>query len=165
MTEKRSSGGNAAEVNGVSMERVIDAPRATVFKVWTEPKHVEQWWGPHHFTNRVRKWDARPGGAIDIDMISPDGTVFPMTGTFQEVSEPERLVFKSAVPGPDGKPLFEVVDVITFSEKGGRTIVKVDVTVTSRTDAAAQFLAGMEAGWTQTLDRLDAFAKGVGGTK
>ena len=43
--------------------RVFDAPRALVWKAWTDPKHMAQWWGPHTFTNPVCEMDVRPGGA------------------------------------------------------------------------------------------------------
>src|SRR5882762_715575 len=64
---------------------------------WTDPKQVAEWWGPHRFTNPVCDLDVRPGGAIRIHMRGPDGTVYPMTGVYQEVVEPERLVFTSAL--------------------------------------------------------------------
>jgi len=62
------------------LTRVFDAPRELVFKVWTDPKHVARWWGPHRFTNPVCELDLRPGGAILIHMRGPDGVVYPMTG-------------------------------------------------------------------------------------
>jgi uncharacterized protein YndB with AHSA1/START domain len=160
VTEKRSSSG---EINEVTVTRVLGAPRALVFKAWTDPVQVGEWWGPHHFTNKVRKWEARAGGSIDLDMIGPDGTAYPMTGTFTEVTEPSRLTFTSAVPGPDGKPIFEVLTVITLVETGPRTTLTMHATITGRTDAAAQYIAGMEAGWTQTLERLDALVTRIAG--
>ena len=77
----------------VVVQRVLNAPRALVFKVWTEASHLVRWWGPDGFTTPRCEADARPGGAIRIDMRGPDGTVYPMTGIFQEVLPPERLVF------------------------------------------------------------------------
>ena len=91
---------NDAATNAVARElvitRVFDAPLSFAFRVWTSPKHVAQWWGPHGFTNPVCELDARPGSAIRIHMCGPDGTVYPMTGVYQEVVEPERLVFTRA---------------------------------------------------------------------
>lgn len=161
MPEKRDSSGDISEV---TVQRVLNAPRAIVFKAWTDPKHVEQWWGPRQFTNKVRKWEARPGGKIDLDMIGPDGTAYPMYGAFTEVMEPSRLTFTSGVPGPDGKPVFEVLTVITLAETGARTTLTMHAKITGRTDAAEQYLKGMEAGWTQSLERLDALVTRVGGT-
>ena len=92
-----------------------------MFKAWTDPKHVAPWWGPHGFTNPVCELDARPGGAIRIHMRGPDGTVYPMTGVYQEIVEPERLVFTSAALDKEGNPLFEVLNTVTFAEQGGKT--------------------------------------------
>ena len=55
--------------------RVFDAPREVVFKAWTDPQLLAQWWGPKGFTNPVCELDARPGGAIRVHMRGPDGTV------------------------------------------------------------------------------------------
>ena len=70
--------------------------------MWTDAKHLAAWWGPHGWTNPRSKADARPGGKILIHMHAPDGTVYPMTGTFREVVVPARLVFS------DGQPTKEV---------------------------------------------------------
>jgi uncharacterized protein YndB with AHSA1/START domain len=94
----------------VVFTRVVDAPRRLVFEARTDPKHVAQWWSPHGFTNPVCELDVRPGGAIRIDMRGPDGIVYPMTGVYQEIVEPERLVFTSAALDDEGKPLFEVLN-------------------------------------------------------
>ncbi len=139
------------------LTRVFDAPRELVFKAWTDPKHVAQWWGPQGFTNPVCELDARPGGAIRIHMRGPDGTVYPMTGVYQEVVEPERLVFTSAALDEKGHPLFEVLTTVTFAEQGAKTKQILRARVIKSTAQAAPYLAGMEAGWTQSLERLSAF--------
>src|SRR5438874_12824597 len=82
------------------LTRVFDAPRELVFRTWTDPQHVEQWWGPHGFSNPVMEWDARPGGAIRNHMRGPDGTIYPSRGEFLEVVPPERLVFTMTVQNP-----------------------------------------------------------------
>src|ERR1700730_17678211 len=105
----------------LKITRVFDAPREVVFKAWTDPKQLAQWWGPHGFTNPVCELDARPGGAIRIHMRGPDGTVYPMTGVYKEIGEPERLVFTSAALDEKGNPLFEVLNTVTFAQQGGHT--------------------------------------------
>src|SRR3989442_14953659 len=100
--------------------RVLSAPRSRVFTAWTDPKHVAPWWGPHGFTNPVCELDVRPGGAIRIHMRGPDGTVYPMTGVYQEIVEPERLVFTTAAVGNEGNPLFEGLNTATSAEQGGK---------------------------------------------
>jgi uncharacterized protein YndB with AHSA1/START domain len=136
------------------LTRVFDAPRELLFNAWTDPKLVAIWWGPHQFTNPVCELDARPGGAIRIHMRGPDGTVYPMTGVYQEVSEPERIVFTSAALDETGHPMFEVLTTVTFAEQGGKTKQILWARVIKSTAQAAPYLKGMEAGWTQSLERL-----------
>ena len=136
------------------LTRVFDAPRELVFKAWTDPKQVAQWWGLHGFTNPVCDLDVRPGGAIRIHMRGPDGTVYPMTGVYNEVVEPERLVFTSAALDADGNPMFEVLTTVTFAEQGGKTKQTMRARVIKSTAEAAPYIKGMEAGWTQSLERL-----------
>lgn len=141
----------------LALTRTFDAPRALVFKAWTDPAHLARWWGPHGFTNPVCEADARPGGAIRIHMRAPDGTVYPMTGTFREVVEPERVVFHSgAVEDEQGRPGLEVLTTVTFAEEGGRTTMDFRAVAVRVAPGAAWALEGMEAGWTQSLERLGA---------
>ncbi len=147
--------------NGLGMEvkftRVFDAPRKLVFQVWTDPKHVAQWWGPHGFTNPRCEWDARTGGAIHVDMRGPGGRIYPMAGTFQEIVEPERLVFISSALDEAGNSLFEVETTVTFAEQGGKTTLTMHARVVKSSGGAMQYIRGMEAGWTQSLERLEAY--------
>ena len=152
-----ATGSMANEEQELVLTRVFDAPRELVFKVWTDPKHVAQWWGPKGFTNPFCELDLRPGGAILIHMRGPDGTVYPMTGIYQEVVRPERLVFTSGALDADGNPLFEVLTTVTFTEESGKTKQILKARVIKRTAQAAPYLAGMEAGWTQSLERLAAY--------
>lgn len=138
----------------VSITRVFDAPRSLVFKMWTDPKHMAQWWGPKGFTNPVCELDVRPGGAIHIHMRGPDGVVHPMTGVFREIVEPERLVFTAVAEDHQGNPLLEALTTVTFAEQGDRTKLTVHAKAVGLAPIAAQMLAGMEAGWTQSLERL-----------
>jgi uncharacterized protein YndB with AHSA1/START domain len=133
---------------------VLDAPRELVFKAWTHPKHVAQWWGPNGFTSPLCEVDARAGGAIRIDMRGPDGRVYPMMGTFTEVIEPERIVFTSGALDGDGKALFEIENTVTLEKQGTKTKQTLRARVLSRTAGAAPYLAGMDIGWTQSLERL-----------
>jgi uncharacterized protein YndB with AHSA1/START domain len=143
----------------VVIKRVLNAPRELVFQVWTDPSHLAQWWGPNGFTTPLCEADARPGGEIRIDMRGPDGVVYPMIGTFKEVIPPERLVFTTTPLDPNGKPLFETLNIVTFADQGGKTAVTVHARATTWTDQAAPYLKGMEVGWTQTIDRLAAYAE------
>jgi uncharacterized protein YndB with AHSA1/START domain len=138
------------------LTRTIDAPRELVWAAWTDPKHVALWWGPKGFTNPVCELDVRPGGTIRIDMRAPDGTVYPMTGIYQAIDTPARLVFTSAALDEAGKPLFEVLNTVTFAAQGGKTKLTVQAKVVKSTAKAAPYLDGMEEGWKQTIERLAA---------
>jgi uncharacterized protein YndB with AHSA1/START domain len=142
----------------VTLSRVIAAPRARVFRAWTDPKQMAQWWGPQGFTNPVCEIDARQGGQILIHMRGPDGVVYPMTGTFHEVVEPSRLVFTAFAEDHDGNRLLESHTIVTFEEQDGKTTVAVQAKAVGLAPQAPQMLAGMDAGWTQSLERLAALA-------
>jgi uncharacterized protein YndB with AHSA1/START domain len=148
---------NTVDEQDLIITRIFDAPRELVWNAWTDPKQVAQWWSPHGFTNPVCELDVRPGGAILIHMRAPDGVVYPMTGVYQEVVEPERLVFASAALDTEGNPLFEVLTTVTFAEQGKKTKQTMQARVIKRTAKAAPYIAGMEAGWTQSLERLAEF--------
>lgn len=142
------------------MTRVLNAPRALVFQAWTNPKHLAQWWGPTHFTNPVCELDVRPGGAINIHMQAPDGTVYPMKGEYREVDEPERLVYvSSACPNKDGEDQLEVFTTMTLTEEGGKTTMKLVHLITKVGPGAEFAIAGMEEGWAQTLAGLEEFLR------
>lgn len=135
--------------------RVFDAPRALVFKVWTDPKHVAQWWGPHGYTNPVCELDLRPGGALYIEMTGEDGIAIPNKGLFHEVVEPERIVFSTlAFEDAEGNPQLEVHNTVTFVDLNSKTQVTLRSVVTKSTPEMAGSLAGMEQGWNESLDRL-----------
>jgi uncharacterized protein YndB with AHSA1/START domain len=137
--------------------RIFDAPRELVFRVWTDPKHLAQWWGPHGFTNPVCEVDARPDGAILIHMRGPDGTIHRMTGVFEEFVAPERIVMVSTVPDKNDKPLFEQRTIVTFDNQDGKTKLGLHVSVSKWAPEALPMIAGMEIGWTQTLERLTEY--------
>lgn len=147
--------------HSVTITRIIDAPRAKVFRAWIDPKQMAQWWGPHHFTNPVCELDARPGGKILVHMRAPDGTVYPMSGSFREIAEPERLVFVAVAEDQDGRPHLESLTTVTFEDQGGKTKVTVTAHATGLSPAAPQMLAGMDAGWTQSLEKLTASLTGA----
>ena len=139
----------------VSILRVFDAPRALVWKAWTDPKMMAQWFGPRGFTNPVCELDVRVGGSLRIVMRGPDGRDYPMKGEFREVVAPERLVFSNIASDNDGNHLLERETTVTFTEKDGKTALRVTAYAVGLVPIAPQMLAGMEAGWTQSIDKLD----------
>jgi uncharacterized protein YndB with AHSA1/START domain len=140
----------------MSLTRRVSAPPEVVFRVWTDAKHLAEWWGPKGFTNPVCEVDARVSGAIRIHMRAPDGVVYPMTGRFVEIGRPHRLVFETAAIDGEGRPMFEVLNTVTFTAVDGGTEIALVARVTCTTPAAPKYLAGMSQGWSQSLDRLAA---------
>ena len=61
----------------IVISRVLDAPRELVWEVWTDPRHVVNWWGPNGFTTAIETMDVRPGGVWKHVMHGPDGTDYP----------------------------------------------------------------------------------------
>jgi uncharacterized protein YndB with AHSA1/START domain len=153
MAARNSPVAKARDVE-ISLERIFDAPRELVFKAWTDPSHLARWWGPQGFTNPVCELDLRPGGRIRIDMTGPDGAVYPMTGTFHEVTPPERLVFTAVAEDLDGNPLLESLTTVIFVEQGSKTKLIVQASAVAVTPLGKDYLQGMEEGWTQSLARL-----------
>ena len=141
-------------IREVTLTRVFDAPRDLVWRAWTDPAQMAQWCGPHHFTNPLCEIDARPGGRWLIHMKAPDGAVYPMSGTFTEVEKPARLVFKAFAEGLDGTKYLESLTEVRFEEQGTRTKLTVKANARGLHPMAPQMLAGMDAGWSQSLERL-----------
>ncbi len=137
--------------------RVFNARRELVFKAWTDPKAMVQWWGPRGFTTPLCESDPRPGGAIRIHMRAPDGRIYPSVGTYHEVVEPERVVATTSVLDAEGNELLEVLNTVTFLEHADGTELTLRAHVVKSTPQAAPMLAGMKEGWRQTLDRLGEF--------
>jgi uncharacterized protein YndB with AHSA1/START domain len=82
--------------------RVFDAPRALVWKAWTDPKYVMQWWGPKGFTTPVCKMDFRVGGKFLYCMRSPDGQEFWNGGEYHEIVLREKIVFSMYFSDAEG---------------------------------------------------------------
>jgi uncharacterized protein YndB with AHSA1/START domain len=148
------------------LTRLIDAPRERVFKAWIDPKQFAKWWGPHHFTAPVVELDARPGGKINVHMQGPKGSPwekpYPMGGEFREVSPYERLAFTAALPDGKGGVALENLNEVTFADKAGKTELTLKVTVLRSTPEMAGALGGMEQGWSESLEKLDAMIEEAG---
>jgi len=138
----------------VTITRVYDAPRRVVFQAWIDPKHLQRWWGPKSFTNPVCEVDARIGGAWRIVMRAPNGEEYPAVGIYQEIVEPERLVFTNNAIDKNGNIIIEGFTTVTFAEENGKTKLTLQTRGVARVPYAAAYLQGMEAGWTQSLQRL-----------
>ena len=138
---------------------LFDAPRELVFRNWTEAAKMQTWFAPDGSVVTACEVSAHPGGRWRVEFRAADGTECLEYGEFREVVEPERLVFTStALEDEDGKPLFEILNTVTFEDFHGITkltlharLVTKDFQLTAQVAAA---LAGMEQGWSESLYRL-----------
>ena len=143
----------------IVLSRLLDAPRELVFSVWTDPRHVAQWWGPNGFTNTVTEMDVRPGGTWRLMMHGPDGTDYPNKIVYLEVVKPERLVYQH---GSDDSMEDAFHVTVTFETQGRRTLVTLRTLFQSA--AARDFVIkehGAIEGGQQTLARLSAYLEGL----
>ena len=141
----------------VRLIRIYDAPREAVFKAWTDPEQVARWWGPKMFTAPVCEVDARVGGKFRIVMRGPDGSEYPMRGEFHEVVAPERLTFTNIAVDDEDRPIIDGFTTVLFAVEGSKTRLTVIARGKAVAPAAIQYLQGMEAGWSQSLDKLAEF--------
>ena len=134
----------------LQLEKVLQAPTERVFAACVEPEKLAEWWGPAGFTTPSLDLDVRNGGRYRITMQPPDGEAFHLRGEFQEVDPPRRLVytFEWEEPDPDDR---ETVVTLSFHDHRGGTKLVLD----QRSFATEARRALHEAGWTETLERLE----------
>jgi len=157
-----AKGGEVFEDKTLVLTRVFDAPRALLFKAWTECDHLLKWWGPKGFTNHSCKVDLRVGGGFSIVMRGPDGTDYPGAGAFQEVTPPERIVFTNGAQDKDGGAILDGWTTAAFTEQpDGKTLLTLTTRAIARVPLGKQYIAGMEAGWSQSLEKLVDTLAGV----
>lgn len=150
MTATTSTAAEVVAERELVVTRILDAPRALVFKAWTEPDRAARWWGPQGFVTLYCKMDVRPGGAFRVCMRSPEGTEHWKQGVYREVVEPERLVFTFAWEDADGRPGHETVVTVTFAEHGTKTRLTLHQGVFETVAARDSH----QSGWTSTVERL-----------
>jgi uncharacterized protein YndB with AHSA1/START domain len=131
----------------ITITRVYDAPREAVWRAWTDPRQIAQWWGKRGWRTPPESvtLDVRPGGAFRLESVSDaDGTVMRHDGVYREVVEPERLVFAELHEGG-------AVATVTLSDLGdGRT--QMTFHTTTRMSAATREAA--RGGLDSAFDRL-----------
>jgi len=143
----------------MELSRTIHAPRSLVWQVWTEVDNLQQWWGPQRFTNPRCEIDFRVGGFLRIDMRAPDGVIYPMSGEYEEIVPPKRLVFLTSALDEQGEPIFTNRNTVLFREVEGGTEISIHTVVIESTPHAMQYLKGMREGWNSSLDKLVDFLK------
>lgn len=159
MNKKEMSTQESSEREFV-MERVFDAPRELVFKAWSDPQHLAQWWGPKGWTLPVCNMDFRPGGVWHYCMRGPEGEEGWGKAVYREIVEPERIVYVDSFADAEGNALEgmpETLITVTFSEQEGKTKLTSCAQFASVADLEATLAMGMVEGLTETWDRLEEY--------
>jgi uncharacterized protein YndB with AHSA1/START domain len=156
------------------ISRVFDAQRGLVWKAWTEPERLKQWWGPKGFKVISAKVDLRPGGVFHYGLQMPDGQEMWGKLVYREIVAPERLVFVVSFSDRDGgvtrHPFvpswpIETLSTVTFEQQPGKTRVTVQWRPHSATDVERKTFAeghqSMQQGWTGTCDQLAGYLGGL----
>jgi len=135
---------------GLVITRIFDAPRALVFRVWTDPRHVKKWWGPSDHPATHLEMDVRPGGAWRGCLRSNEsGKELWQGGVFREVREPDRIVFTFAWEEEGERGLETLVSVTLVEEEG-----KTRMTFQQSPFRSVAERDGHQGGWTSSFNRL-----------
>lgn len=139
------------------LTRIIDAPPEKVFRAWTDPELMKQWFAPLPFTTPVVETDVRPGGSSLIVMRDTEGNEYPNRGVYLEVVRNERLVFTDAYTRawePSEKPFMTAI--MTFEDQGGKTKYTARALHWTVADREQHEKMGFHEGWGQCADQLAA---------
>ena len=153
------------EQKEITIVRTLNASRERVWKAWTDPKELAQWWGPNNVTIPEREVDLRVGGKFYIVMEAGDamgpykGTKWPMLAEFTVVEANAKLSYtaKAWTEGAKEETMIDQTTEINLTEENGKTKIEVKATVHKTGPKAGVAVQGMEAGFTQQLDKLNDF--------
>ncbi len=158
------------EAKPFAISRTFDVPCDTLWKCFTDPERMRQWWGPKGATIIASKMDLRPGGTYHYGMRMPDGKEMWGKFVYREIKSPERLAFVSSFSDEKGgltrHPMapswpIETLSVFSFVEAGGRTTFTVTWTpLNPMPDERVTFDSAhesMKQGWTGTMEQLASY--------
>lgn len=144
------------------ISRIFDAPRELVWKAWTDPQHIQRWWGPKDFTAPASKIDFRVGGKYLFCMRSPEGKDYWSTGVYREIIPLERIVCTDSFADEQGNVVpatyygmspdfpLEMLVTVTFEDQAGKT--RMTLKHTNLPAGAMSEQTG--AGWNESFDKL-----------
>jgi uncharacterized protein YndB with AHSA1/START domain len=144
----------------LKLTRLIDAPRSVLYRCWTEPELIKQWFTPRPWTTPVVETDVRAGGASRMIFRGPEGQEFPNNGVYLEVVPNEKLVFTDAYTEawvPSAKPFMTAC--ISFTDEDGKTRYDAVVRHWRAEDKAQHEQMGFHDGWGKATDQLEALAR------
>jgi uncharacterized protein YndB with AHSA1/START domain len=142
----------------IVMTRTFNAPRALVWKAWTTPELLARWFGPHGWGLSISEMDFRPGGLLLYCMHGPADEESCGRTVYQEIVEPERLVYLDYFADASGQPVEgmpEAEVTIEFTEENSKTRITHTVVYPTIGDRDRILQMGMVAGLNETMDRLE----------
>jgi uncharacterized protein YndB with AHSA1/START domain len=142
----------------ILIARDFDAPRHLVWKAWTTPELVRRWWSGRRGEVTSAEIDLRVGGSWRYVMLAHGEFEVAFHGTFQEIVPEERIVTTEVYEGMPGPSEDAAVNVVTFTEDGGRTHLDLLVRCMSKEIRDAILESGMEAGMQESYDALEEVA-------
>jgi uncharacterized protein YndB with AHSA1/START domain len=134
----------------LNIRRTFNAPRALVFRAWTEPQLLAQWSCPRGFTCSENRGELRVGGEFSARMRSPEGSEHRLRGVYREIVPPARLVFTHCWVDEQGRPGPETLVTVLLTERDGRT----EMTFHQALFASVAARQGHEQGWTSCFELL-----------
>jgi uncharacterized protein YndB with AHSA1/START domain len=146
----------------LSLTRLIPVPRAKLWRCWTEPELLQQWFCPKPWRVSHAELDLRPGGCSRITMQGPNGETHPDEGVYLEVVPHERLVFTDAYTAgwrPAAKPF--MTGIVTFEDEHGQTRYTARARHWSAADRDRHEQMGFHAGWGAATDQLVELAQSL----
>jgi uncharacterized protein YndB with AHSA1/START domain len=141
----------------LTIRRTFAAPRALVFKAWTEPQHLAQWSCPRGFSIAENRGELRVGGGFAATMRSPEGTEHRVQGVYREIAPPERLVFTHAWLDASGTPGPQTLVSVTLVERNGAT----EMTFHQGVFESQASRDGHREGWSSSFERLEQLLTGL----
>jgi uncharacterized protein YndB with AHSA1/START domain len=142
----------------ILITREFDAPRRLVWQAWTTPDLVRRWWAGQRGEVTEAEIDLRVGGRWRYVMIAHGGHEVAFHGEFREIVPEERLVNTEVYEGVPVAAEDEPVNVVTFTESGGRTKLELLTRTTSRELRDMIIGSGMETGMQESMDALEQVA-------
>lgn len=137
------------------LTRVIAAPPEKLYRAWTEPALLRQWFAPLPYTTPTAELDVRPGGAAFIVMRGPEGNDIPLRSVYLEVVPNRRIVATDAYARawePSDKPFSTLI--LTFDDLGDSTRYTARMRHWSAADREQHEKMGFHTGWAQCTDQL-----------
>ena len=135
----------------IALTRIFDAPRKIVFKSYTDPDLIPQWWGPRDVTTIVDHMNMRPGGIWRFVQRGPDGNEYAFNGVYRGIVPPDWLAYTFEFESTSGHVLLETV---TFEDRGGKTKVTATALFDAVKDRDGMLNTGMEKGAAESWERL-----------